>query len=70
VVLQFAGYEPNVEQTESAQLAIRSLYALFPLVCYLIGAVMFMRFGLGEAEHEDVQRQLEARRAAERVAEA
>lgn len=63
VVLQFAGYMPNVEQTETAQLAIRSLYALFPLVCYLVGALLFARFALGHAEHEAVQRALEQRRA-------
>lgn len=63
-VLQIAGYVPNVEQSESAQLAIRSLYALFPLTCYLIGAVLFLRFSLGEAEHGRIREELEARRRA------
>ena len=63
-VLQLAGYVPNVEQTESAQLAIRALYALFPLTCYLIGAVLFTRFSLGEAEHSRIRAELEARRRA------
>lgn len=62
IVLQFSGYVPNVEQTESAKLAIQSLYALFPLVCYLVGGILFLRFSLGEAEHAEVRRQLEARR--------
>ena len=38
-VLQLSGYVPNVEQTER-QPAIRSLYALFPLACYLIGLIL------------------------------
>lgn len=63
-VLQLAGYVPNVEQTESAQLAIRALYALFPLTCYLIGAVLFLRFSLGETEHGRIRDELEARRRA------
>jgi sugar (glycoside-pentoside-hexuronide) transporter len=61
-VLQLAGYVPNVEQTETAQLAIRSLYALFPLTCYLIGAILFLRFSLDEAAHDRVRTELEARR--------
>lgn len=65
VVLQVAGYEPNVDQSEAVQTAIKALYALFPLSCYLIGAVMFVRFSLGEKEHEEIRSQLEARRRAE-----
>ncbi|HSG89995.1 MAG TPA: glycoside-pentoside-hexuronide (GPH):cation symporter [Pseudomonadales bacterium] len=64
IVLQFSGYVPNVEQAESAKLAIQSLYALFPLVCYLIGSLLFVRFSLNETEHDEVRRQLEARRVA------
>jgi GPH family glycoside/pentoside/hexuronide:cation symporter len=63
-VLQVAGYVPNVPQTETAQLAIRGLYALFPLTCYLIGAILFLRFSLGEAEHDEIRDALEARRRA------
>ena len=64
-VLQFSGYVPNVEQTEAAQLAIRSLYALFPLACYLIGAILFLRFSLDEEAHGKIRSELEARRAAD-----
>ncbi|MCC5886376.1 MAG: MFS transporter [Gammaproteobacteria bacterium] len=61
-VLQFSGYVPNVEQTETAQLAIKSLYALFPLSCYLIGSLLFLRFSFNEAEHDVVRGELESRR--------
>ncbi|MEE4361584.1 MAG: glycoside-pentoside-hexuronide (GPH):cation symporter [Pseudomonadales bacterium] len=64
VVLQLAGYVPNTAQSETAQFAIRSLYALFPLSCYAIGAVLFLRFSLGEKEHGAIQQVLAARRAA------
>lgn len=61
-VLQFSGYVPNVEQTDTARLAIQSLYALFPLACYLIGSILFLRFSFNEREHDVVRRELEARR--------
>ncbi len=60
--LQAAGFEPNVEQSESSKLAIRSLYALFPLVCYVVGGMLFLRFRFNEAEYAEVRRELDARR--------
>ena len=63
-VLTLSGFQPNVEQTETAKLALLSLYALYPLVCYLIGTVIFMRFGLDEKEHTRIRHELD-RRAAE-----
>ena len=60
-VLQFAGFVPNQEQAESAEFAIRSLYSLFPLTCYLIGTGVFLRFGLDEAEHLRIRRVLDER---------
>jgi GPH family glycoside/pentoside/hexuronide:cation symporter len=62
-VLQFVDFQPNVEQTEQVKLAILSLYAIFPLVCYLIGTALFMRFGLDEAEHHRIRAALDARNA-------
>ena len=59
-VLQFVDFQPNVEQTEQVKLAIRSLYAIFPLVCYLIGTALFMRFSLDEAEHHRIRAALDA----------
>ena len=59
--LQAAGFEPNAEQGESARLAIRSLYALFPLVCYGIGTVLFTRFAFNEAQYAEVRSAIDAR---------
>ncbi len=61
-VLQFSGYEPNVPQSDSAILAIKSLYALFPFACYLIGSILFLRFSLNEKEHGVIRNDLESRR--------
>jgi GPH family glycoside/pentoside/hexuronide:cation symporter len=62
VVLSASGYQANLEQTETARLAIQSLYALFPLSCYLVGALLFLRFTFNEGEHALVRDQLDARR--------
>ena len=61
-VLQLSGFVPNVEQTEGAKLALRSLYALFPLACYGIGALLFIRFSLNREEHGRIRVALDARR--------
>jgi GPH family glycoside/pentoside/hexuronide:cation symporter len=64
-VLEFAGYVPNAEQTETVKTALLSLYALYPFVCYMIGAAVFSRFSLGEEEHRTMRDELD-RRARER----
>jgi GPH family glycoside/pentoside/hexuronide:cation symporter len=65
LVLQFTGFEPNVEQTETVKLAMRSLFALLPAACYIIGAIMFMRFSFNEAEHSEVRQIIAERKLAE-----
>jgi GPH family glycoside/pentoside/hexuronide:cation symporter len=61
IVLQLSGFEPNVEQSEQVKLAMRSLFALFPLGCYLIGALLLTRFGLNRREHAEIRAALDAR---------
>ena len=62
LILQGAGFVPNVEQTAEAKTALRALYALFPMACYLIGALIFSRFRLNEAEHKRIRSELDARK--------
>jgi GPH family glycoside/pentoside/hexuronide:cation symporter len=64
-VLDFAGFVPNQEQTMQVKLAMVSLYGLFPLVCYTIGAILFSRFELDEEAYEVIRTELDARRAKE-----
>jgi GPH family glycoside/pentoside/hexuronide:cation symporter len=64
-VLQLSGFEPNVDQSEGVKLALRSLYGLFPFGCYLIGALIFSRFRLDEAEHRRILEALDERRRAD-----
>jgi GPH family glycoside/pentoside/hexuronide:cation symporter len=60
-VLQFSGFVPNVEQTETAKLAIKSLFSLFPLVSMLTGAVLLSRFALNREEHARIRAEINAR---------
>lgn len=66
LALQFSGFVPNVEQTDEVLLVIRGVFAFLPGVCYVIGTLLFMRFGFNEAEHAEVRRELEARASATR----
>ncbi|MBY0400094.1 MFS transporter [Myxococcota bacterium] len=63
--LSAVGFVPNLPaQSETAQLAIRSLNALAPLVSMVIGAFILARFSLDAAKHAEIRRALDARRAA------
>ena len=62
-VLEFAGFVPNAEQSMQTKLAMVTLYGLFPLVCYVVGAYMFSKFTLDETAHGKIRRELDARAA-------
>ncbi len=65
LVLEWSGFTPNVEQTPLARSSILGLYSLFPFVCYGIGALLFARFSLDEAEHQRIQAALDLRASAQ-----
>ena len=60
--LQASGFQPNVEQTEQAKLAMSVLIGLVPGFFYGAGTLLFLRFGLNEREHAAVRAELDARR--------
>ena len=60
-MLQFADFQPNVEQTEGAKIAIRVTFSLLPASTYLIGMLLFARFSFNEREHAEVRAVLDAR---------
>lgn len=60
-VLQFSGFVPNQPQTMTVQIAMVTLYGLFPLVCYSIGAILFTRFTLDEKVHAGIRAELDRR---------
>ncbi len=61
-VLTFSGYLPNIEQTATVKVTLLALYGLFPMVCYLIGALLFARFKLDEAGYAVIRTDLDSRR--------
>jgi GPH family glycoside/pentoside/hexuronide:cation symporter len=60
-VLQFSGFVPNEVQTMTVQVSMVTLYGLFPLVCYAIGALLFSQFTLDETEHARIRKELRDR---------
>ncbi len=60
-VLEFSGFVPNTEQTMTVKLSMVTLYGLFPLVCYLVGAYLFTKFKLDEDTHARIRLELDAR---------
>ena len=60
-VLEFSGFVPNVEQTMAVKYSMVTLYGLFPLVCYAIGAYLFSKFKLDEQAHADIRASLDER---------
>jgi Na+/melibiose symporter-like transporter len=61
-VLTFSGYVPNGDQTAAVKFTILALYGLFPMACYVIGALLFARFRLDEAGYAEIRTELDARR--------
>jgi len=62
LALAAVGFQPNQEQTETVKLAIRSLMSGYPLLCYGVGALLFLRFGLTRGAHAEIRVALDARR--------
>ena len=58
-VLSASGFVPNVEQNDTAKLALLTLYAIFPLVCYTVGAVIFNQFKLDETVYKTIRSSLD-----------
>jgi GPH family glycoside/pentoside/hexuronide:cation symporter len=60
--LAWVGFDGGTEtQSEAVQRAMLLLMGGFPLVCYLVGAVLFSRFSLTEADHVRIRAELDAR---------
>ncbi len=69
LVLQFVGFEPNVEQSETTQFAIRAMFSWLPATGYLIGAILFLRFTFNEKEHTEIRQVLADRNHKNQLAE-
>ncbi len=61
--LQLSGFEPNVQQTDTALLTLRGLFAGVPFVANVAGALLFLGFRFNEREHAEVRAALERRKS-------
>jgi GPH family glycoside/pentoside/hexuronide:cation symporter len=64
-VLESMGFEPNVEQSDSVKLAIRTMLALVPAASALIAGVIACFYPISEPVHRAIWNGIEAHRAGE-----
>ncbi len=60
-LLQAAGYEANVEQTDEARRAIQLMFAGVPGLCHVIAIALLLRFDLDHAKHAEIRSAIDAR---------
>jgi sugar (glycoside-pentoside-hexuronide) transporter len=60
-LLEYFGYQPDVEQTERALLGIRLLFGPIPSLLLILGVIIFIRFPITKEVHEGILRQIEER---------
>ena len=68
-ILGYAGYEPNVAQTEQVQLTLRTLYALVPSACNMIAFLIVLAFPISSRVHEQIRKAIAERQAGNSVAD-
>ncbi|MFT5443678.1 MAG: GPH family glycoside/pentoside/hexuronide:cation symporter [Myxococcota bacterium] len=61
--LQYVGFEPNTEQSETVNWTIKTMTGGAPFVCILIGMVAFSRYSLGSGEAARIRGVLRSRGA-------
>ncbi|MCP4036488.1 MAG: hypothetical protein GY733_06095, partial [bacterium] len=62
-VLEFSGFEPNVEQTEDTKFILQTVYAGLPFSMLLLASFVFRRFSLDADEHARIRATLDQRAA-------
>jgi len=64
IALELAGFDKELaDQSETVKDTMRLLMGGSPLVLYLLGAAIFSRFSLSEAEHARIRAELDTRKA-------
>lgn len=64
-ILGYFGYQPNVEQTETVELALRTLYALVPSIFNLVGLAIALAYPIDRVAHAAILEAVERRRRGE-----
>lgn len=57
LVLESSGFEPNVEQSESALLGLRVLTSVIPVVLHVVAVLLLLRFKLDADRYQEERRQ-------------
>jgi glycoside/pentoside/hexuronide:cation symporter, GPH family len=66
-ILSYAGYKPNVEQTETVRITLRVLYALVPSIFNLVGLAIALFYPIGTHAHREILEAVQRRRGGETV---
>ncbi len=66
-ILGMAGYTPNVEQTPQVQLVLRTLYALVPSLCNLLGLIIALAYPINDKIHQKIRAAIVKRHSGEVV---
>ena len=66
-LLSYAGYTPNVEQTETVKMTLRVLYALLPSLFNLLGLGIALFYPIHSQAHEEILKAIQKRRSGEKV---
>lgn len=67
IVLGFAGYTPNTEQSEEVRMTLRVLYALVPSLCNLAGVLIALAYPISDSIHAELREAIALRKRGESV---
>ncbi len=68
-LLNFSGYQPNVEQSEEVKLVLRTLYALVPSICNLVAIVIAFQYQIDGTKHKAILKGIKDRKSGRPVAD-
>lgn len=60
-ILELAGFQPNTMQSGVTRLAMRSMYAFFPLFFYMLAIAIFLKYNLNRVEHKRIRQVIDSR---------
>jgi len=66
-ILGWAGYKPNVEQSEQVVFTLRTLYAGIPSICNMIGFLVVLAYPIDGQTHERIREAVEDRKRGKTV---
>ena len=66
-ILSYAGYTPNVEQSEAVRMTLRVLYALIPSLFNLLGLGIALFYPIHPKAHQEILAAIQKRRTGQKV---